>query len=186
MGLFDGEEERVRKENLKRLEDKRVAFAARLAREGFQPERMLFTQNANGGFTAICRFKDRYWLIVSPGFGTDEEYIFEDYETLNWRTQDVLVKSEGMGGIFGFGKKGEVGVEYHIARRDGGEAVMSFVSSRGGWLDCPLKKNPLLKAQRRRGDANVVWELKPLERVDIPHALAVAAEYFTERPESST
>lgn len=178
MALFDSAEERERKENLKRLEDKRVAFAQQLTRQGFAPENMLFAQSMNGGFTALCRFNGQYWLVISPGFGTDDDFVLESYDELNYRVEDIHVKSEGMGGIFGFGKKAEDGREYWIKRHDGSEALMSFVSGRGGWLDCPLKKNPLIKTQRRRGDANLVWDLKPLDRTDAARVQEIAARYF--------
>ena len=178
MGLFDSAEDQVRKANLKKLEDKRVAFAQRLAREGFAPEKMLFAQNDNGGFTALCRFKGRYWLIVSPGFGTDDDFALESYDALNWRVEDVHIKSEGMGGIFGFGKKAEIGKEYVVTRHDGSEARLPFVCGRGNWLEVGLAKNPLLKTQRRRGDANVVWDMKPLDRTVVDRALEVVERYF--------
>ena len=75
MGLFDNAEELARKAGLKKLEDKRVAFAQQLDQQGFAPERMLFAQNENGGFTALSRFGGKYWLIISPGFGTDDDFI---------------------------------------------------------------------------------------------------------------
>lgn len=178
MGLFDSEEELVRKANLKQLEDKRVAFAQKLAREGFAPETMLFAQNDNGGFTALCRFNNKYWLIISPGFGTDDDFIMESYDRLNWRVEEVHVKSEGMGGIFGFGKKAEIGSEYVILRHDGGEARMPFVCGRGNWMEATLSKNPLLKTQRRRGDANIVWDMRPLDRTQVEQVGEIAAEYF--------
>lgn len=178
MGLFDSAEEQARKENLKKLEDKRLAFAEDLAKRGFAPERMLFAQNDNGGFTALSRYKGQYWLIVSPGFGADDDFALEAYDALDYRVEEVHVKAEGMGGIFGFGKKAEDGAEYIIARGDGGEARMPFVAGRGSWLDCKLAKNPLLKTKRRRGDANVVWDMKPLDRGAVGAALSVAREYF--------
>ena len=55
VALFDSAEEHARRANLKKLEDKRVAFAQRLAREGFAPERMLFAQTMTGGYVAVCR-----------------------------------------------------------------------------------------------------------------------------------
>ena len=178
MGLFGGAEEQKRKENLKKLEDKRVAFAQRLAREGFAPERMLFAQNDNGGFTGLARFNGQYWVIVSPGFGSDEDYIMERMDTLNYRVNDILVKAEGMGGIFGFGKKGEMGREYIIFLPDGREAKLSFVSGRNNWLEVALEKNPLLKTQRRRGDANLVWDMTPLDRTTVDKVLEIAEEYI--------
>ena len=178
MGLFDSAEEQARKAGLRKMEDKRVAFAQQLARQGFAPEKMLFAQNDNGGFTALCRFAGKYWLIISPGFGTEDDFILESYDALDWRVEEVLVKSEGMGGIFGFGKKAEEGNEYFIRRHDGSEARMPFVSGRGNWFEAPLAKNPLLKTQRRRGDANVVWDMKPIDRTQVGRVLEVVRPYF--------
>ena len=178
MGLFNSPEDIKRKANLKKLEDKRVAMAQRLAREGFAPEKMLFAQLENGGFTAVCRFKGQFWLIVSPGFGSDDEYIFEHFDAPDYTVQNVKVKSEGMGGIFGFGKKGELGVEYVIRLPDGREARLPLVAGRNGWLESTLQKNPLLKTQRRRGDANVVWDFKPLDLSTVDFAMRMAEKYF--------
>ena len=178
MGLFDSPEELARKAGLKKLEDKRLALAQELARQGFAPEKMLFAQNDNGGFTALCRTGGKYWLIISPGFGTDDDFVLESYDALDWRSEEVLVKSEGMGGIFGFGKKAEVGREYFIRRHDGSEARMPFVCGRGNWLESTLAKNPLLKTQRRRGDANIVWDMKPLDRTQVERVLEIVKEYF--------
>ncbi len=181
MGLFDSASEQERKANLKKLEDKRVAFSQELARQGFAPEKMLFSQNQDGGFTALCRFNGKYWLIISPGFGSDGDYIMESYDELVYRVEDVHVKAEGMGGIFGFGKKAEIGVEYLIARHDGTEAKMSFVCGRGNWMEFPLAKNPLLKTQRRRGDANLVWDMRPIDHTAVQKIVEVAERYFPDR-----
>ena len=180
MALFDSHAERQRKANLNKLEDKRVAFAQRLAREGFAPERMLFAQAENGGFTAVCRFEGQFWVIVGPGFGSDDAYIVEHFDAPDYTLQNIRVKPEGMGGIFGFGKKGEMGVEYVIRLRDGGEARLPLEAGRNGWLETNLAKNPLLKTQRRRGDANVVWDFKPLDFSSIEYAMKTAEGYFTE------
>ncbi len=180
MGLFNSQEEYERKANLKKLEDKRVALAQRLAREGFAPEKMLFAQLENGGFTAVCRFQGRFWLIVSPGFGTDEEFICESYDAPDFTLQQIHVKAEGMGGIFGFGKKGETGVEYVIHRANGEDARLPLVAGRNSWLEALMNKNPLLKTQRRRGDANLVWDFKPLDLSTIEYAAHVAKGYFGE------
>ena len=179
MGLFDSPEEQQRKEKLRKLEDKRVAFSRQLAAQGFAPEKMLFAQNENGGFTALARFKGQYWLVVSPGFGTDEDYALEHYDALNWRVEDIHVKSEGMGGIFGFGKKAQIGREYVITRQDGSEARMPFVCGRNSWMEVSLPKNPLLKTQRRRGDANLVWDMTPLDRTSVERVLEIVAGYFS-------
>ena len=178
MGLFSGPEEQERKAKLKTLEDKRVAFSEKLASQGFAPEKMLFAQTMKGGFVAVCAHAGRNWLIISPDFGADDDYIMEEYDRAAVRKTEVLVKGEGMGGIFGFGKKGEQGYEYAIARQGGGEAVMSFVSGRNGWAEYKYAKNPFLKTQRRRGNANVVWDMKPVEAPDLRKITATVEQYF--------
>lgn len=178
MGIFNSAEDNERRANLKKLEDKRVAFAQRLAREGFAPERMLFSQTDRGGFVAICREGGRFCLILSPSFGGDEDYVFERYDAPVYSKARVHVKPEGMGGLFGFGKKGEEGAEFIITRADGSEARMPFVAGRNFWLETTLAKNPLLKTQRRRGDANLVWDFKPLDMSTVAHAIDVAEAYF--------
>ena len=178
MAIFNNAEELERRAKLKALEDKRVAFAQQMAREGFAPEKMLFAQTMNGGYAGLCRFEGQYCLIVSPGFGTDEDFVIERYDELQYRREEVRKKAEGFGGIFGFGKKAQVGAEYIITRADGSELTMPFVGSLNGWMECSLAKNPLLKTQRRRGDANVAWDMRPLDVGSVKAALDVAARYF--------
>ena len=179
MGIFNDANEQARKANLKALEDKRVAFAQQLAREGFAPETMLLAMTENGGYVGICRDAGQYCLVISPGFGTDEAFAFERFDALNYRVEKVDIRGEGMGGIFGFGKKPQRGVEYVITRLDGSEVRMPFVGGRSSWLECKLSRNPLLKTQRRRGDANVAWDMKPLDNSNVAAALKVAETYFT-------
>jgi hypothetical protein len=52
------------------------------------------------------------------------------------------------------------------------------VGGRNCWLECKLAKNPLLRTQRRRGDANVVWDMQPLDRTTVAAALKRVAPYF--------
>ena len=178
MGLFDSAEELERRAKLKDLEDKRVAFAGKLAGMGFAPEKMLFAQTEKGGFSALCRFNGKYWLIVGPDFGSGDDFALEQYDKLNYRVEDVHIQSEGMGGIFGFGKKAEIGREFIITRHDGTEARLPFVCGRNSWMECTLNRNPLLKTQRRRGDANLVWDLRPLDRGTVDRVLEIVEGYF--------
>ena len=178
MGLFTDPNELQRRENLKKLEDKREAFAQMLDKQGFKPEKMLFAQTPNGGFAAFANFNGSQWLIVSPGFGTDEEFIIEQSERFPIRKEEVHVQAEGMGGIFGFGKKGENGAEYCVTRSDGVEVRIPFVFGRNSWSEYTLKKNPLLNTRRRRKDGNIVWEFKPIDNTEVPRLLALADSYF--------
>ena len=178
MGLFSDPSDIERKQKLKALEDKREAFAKSLSERSFRPERMLFAQLQNGGFVAFCNFEGRQWLIVAPAFGSDEEFIIESSPRFPLRREEVRVQSEGMGGIFGLGKKGERGTEYVFTLADGSEVRMPFVFGRNGWGEFPLKKNPLLDTRRRRGDANIVWELRPIDNNALVNVLETADRYF--------
>lgn len=178
MGIFSGPEEQARKEGLKNMEDKREAFAQALDKQGFKPDTMLFTSMPDGGYAAVCRFDGRQWVIVSPGFGHDGDFRIESAGRLDVRREDVLVKSEGMGGMLGFGKKGERGAEYVVTLSDGAAARLPFVFGRTMWGEFPYKKNPLLSTRRRRKDANVVWELKPIDNSNLDRVLELADGYF--------
>ena len=178
MGLFSGPEEIERKARLKALEDKRLTFAQAMSARGFKPEKMLFAQSPNGSIVAACHFEGKRWLVIGPGFGTDEEFVLECFESTDVRREDVTVKAEGMGGIFGFGKKGERGVEYVVTRADGSEVRVPFVYGRNGWGEYALNKNPLLGVKRRRGDANIAWEMKPIETTDVDRIISVTDSYF--------
>ena len=163
MGIFSNPQEEARKRQLRVLEDKRVAFAQRLAREGFAPERMLFLLKDDGGFGAVCAFGGQRWLILSPALGSDADFSLEPIDVQAVQRRQVDNQAEGMGGMFGFGKRAQHGVEYRFPRKDGDEAVLPAVFARGAWAEYSLARNPLLKTQRRRGDANLVWDLRPIE-----------------------
>ena len=168
MALFGGAEDQARKHKLKQLEDKRLAFAQRLSAQGFAPEEMLFAQREDGGFTAVSRFDGRSWIITSPAFGADDDFTLTPLDALEYRAEEVF-------------QKAEIGVEFVITLPDGGEARMPFVSGRTGWLRASLKKNPLLNTKRRRGDANVVWDFRPMDRSELDAALRAATAYFPEQ-----
>ena len=79
----------------------------------------------------------------------------------------MLIKSEGLGGILGFGKKGGVGFKMVIVPEEGEPLEMELVSGLGTYLEVrPDKrgKNALLGVKRRRGNANFVWDFMPIER----------------------
>jgi len=90
VGFFNDPAEMERKENLKALEDKRMAFAEKLAREGFAPEKMFFVQTGNGSFVSLSVFKGKRCLVIAPGFGTDEDFVLERYDALNVRRKTSL------------------------------------------------------------------------------------------------
>lgn len=167
MPLFDTNAERMRKHNLKTMEDKRLRFAEELHAKGFAPEKMIFFSNEGGNFVALSRWNGKYAVIVSPVFGQEGEFHLELHDELHYEREDVFQKGTGLNGAFGFGTKGARGFNLHISLNDGSTAEMQVVAGRTSWLEAPLKKNPLLSAKRRRGDANIVWDLMPIEHTNL-------------------
>ena len=167
MGLFgNNEAEAARKRNLKELEDKRVRFAEALAQRGFQPEHCLFVQR-DGGFVAVARQGGELFLLTGPAPGAEEDFTFRAAGRARAYTEDVFIKSEGLGGILGFGKKGGVGFKLVVVPEEGEPLEMELVSGLGTFFEVrPDRrvKNVLLNVKRRRGNANVVWDFQPIER----------------------
>ena len=163
MPLFDRDAEILRKQNLKNLEDKRVRFAEDLDKMGFKPDRMIFCSSEEGSFVALARWNGKACVIVSPVFGQDGDFVLDLMDQFDYEKEEVFEKGTGLNGAFGFGTKGAKGFNLHITLSDGSVVKMPIVAGRTSWLECPLKKNPLLATKRRRGDANVIWDLFPIE-----------------------
>ena len=163
MPLFDSSAEKLRKENLKNLEDKRLRFAEELQQQGFKPEKMLFCSTEGGQFVALARHNGKAAVIVSPVFGQEGDFVIEFHDAIQWEKEEVFEKGTGLNGAFGFGKKGAKGYIFHITLSDGSVAHLHVVAGRTSFLETDYKHNPLLKTRRRRGDANIIWDLAPIE-----------------------
>ena len=178
MPLFDNNAEKQRKENLKILEDRRVLFAEKLEKMNFKPERMLFCSCEDGSFTALSRHNGKYAVIVGPSFGTDADFSIDIQDTLQIEREDVFEKGTGLNGAFGFGTKGAKGFTLHISLSDGSVVKLPIVAGRNSWMECPLKKNPLLKTKRRRGDANIIWDMMPIDPGSLSKIENIMATYY--------
>ena len=66
MGIFDNMSEKQRKESLALLEDKRVAFAKKLAGMGLAPGRALYVQ-CGGGFHGVVLSSCGILYLTGPG-----------------------------------------------------------------------------------------------------------------------
>lgn len=163
MPLFDSDAERLRKENLKSLEDRRMRFAEKLQQDGFRPEKMLFCSTEGGQFVAIGRHGNKCAVIISPVFGQEGDFSIDYLDAPQWEKEEIFEKGSGLNGAFGFGKKGAKGFVLHIDLNNGQRADLCVVAGRTSYLETDLKRNPLLKTKRRRGDANVIWDLTPID-----------------------
>lgn len=167
MALFNNEAEQERKAKLRYLEDRRLAFAEKCAKEGFKPERMLLCSDETGRFAALARDGRQYVVIASPAFGDLEaDFRMAKLDELNYEKEEIFIKGEGLNGMFGFGKKPARGFILHVALPDE-DVTLNIVAGRTTFMVVnKYAQNPLLKPKRRRGDANVVWDFMP---IDTPH-----------------
>lgn len=178
MSLFDSAEERLRKENLRLLEDKRLRFAQELDRAGFRPERMLFVSREDGSYVALARHEGRLALIVAPRFGQEGEFTLDLLDEPRHEREDFFEPGTGMNGAFGFGTKGARGFKLYITDSDGAQVLVPVIAGRNSWLEVSYRRNPLLRLKRRRGDANVVWDLQPIESAQIGRIEALIDERY--------
>ena len=162
MALFDTGVEKQRKENLKVLEEKRVAFAERLNKMGFQSDQSLYSQ-MDGGFCGVVISKDQFLYITGPGPGDTADFSVKAYPALSMQIEDVLIPSEGMGGILGMGKRGGIGYNVTLIFPDGESGEFGFVSGRNYYFEHDHGKDPLFDTRKRRGNANFVWEFSAIE-----------------------
>ena len=178
MPLFDSGAERQRKENLKKLEDRRLRFAKELDDRGIRPERMFFCAREDGSFVALARHEGRFVLIESPKFGTDADFRIDIQDSPKYEREDVLIKGTGLNGALGFGEKSAKGFNLYVLDSDGQRVCIPVVFGRTSWLEVPYKKNPLLKLKRRRGDANVMWDLTPIDHGQLAKIEEMLNSYY--------
>ena len=170
--------EAMRKQFLKDMEDKRIIFAEKLNNEGFRPEKMLFCSTEGGQFIALARHEGKLAVIVSPVFAQEGDFVIDYQADPQIEREEVFEKGTGLNGAFGFGTKGATGFILHITLSDGSVAPLHVVAGRTSWLEVDYKKNPLLKTKRRRGDANVMWDLYPIDTSKISRIEDRLANYY--------
>ena len=178
MPLFNTDAERQRKENLKHLEDRRLRLAEKLNQQGFRPERMFFCSREDGSFAALARHEGRFVLIESPRFGEDTDFFVDIQDTPRYEREEIFEKGSGLNGAFGFGIKGCKGFNFIITTSEGMPIKIPVVFGRNSWLETSYKKNPLLSLKRRRGNANVAWDLAPINNTDLAKIEKMLIEYY--------
>ncbi|MDO4548758.1 MAG: hypothetical protein Q4D04_11705 [Clostridia bacterium] len=166
MPLFDNSAEKQRKQNLKELEDKRVAFADMLKQKGYVSEKSIYGQTG-GGFHGIALSNGSYLYIEGPSPGEDADFLVREYPSVRATVEEVFIQSEGMGGLLGFGKKGGVGFKLLLIFPDGESGDIEIVAGQNCAFENERGIDPLFSTKRRRGDANFVWEFRPVEQSSI-------------------
>ncbi len=163
MALFDNTQEKQRKQNLMELENKRLAFARRLQEMGVQSDRAIYAQ-AGGGFHGIAISGAQICYITGPAPGEDADFTVQVYPRVAINTEEILIPSEGMGGILGFGKRGGIGYKLNFVFPDGSVGDLEIISGLNCIFEHDKGGDPLFDAKRRRGDANFVWEFRPVDQ----------------------
>lgn len=162
MGLFDNEAEKQRKQALRELEDKRLAFARRLNEMGLHSDKALYGQ-AGGGFHGVVLSGGEILYLTGPAPGEGGDYTLARHPHVSVRSEEVFIKSEGMGGVLGFGKKGGLGFRLLLTFPDGTQGDVEIVSGQNCMLEKDKGMDPLFDLKRRKGLSNVVWDFRPIE-----------------------
>lgn len=162
MGLFDNEAERQRKQSLRELEDKRLAFAQRLQEMGLRSDKSLYGQ-VEGGFHGVALSGEEILYITGPGPGSAEDYTVARHPSAVVRSEEIFIKSEGLGGVLGFGKKGGLGFRLVLTFPDGTQGDVEIVAGQNCVLAREKGADPVFSVKRRRGLSNVVWDFRPIE-----------------------
>ncbi|MEG1812924.1 MAG: hypothetical protein RR337_06470 [Clostridia bacterium] len=166
MGLFDSADEKRRKENLRILEDKRMAFAQKAKAAGLVSEKALYGQTG-GGFHGIVVSGGQYTYVTGPAPGEDADFTMAKYPSVKVALEDVHIASEGMGGMLGFGKKGGLGFKLLLTFPDGSEGVIDVIAGQNCVYENERGVDPLFDIKRRRGGSNFVWEFRPIEQSSV-------------------
>ena len=157
----------IRKQALKALEDKRLAFANELTQAGFRPETACFSTLPMGGFGGAALCGGRLFLLRGPGpYEEEGAFAWEAPASVTYTTEPVDVPSEGMGGLAGFGKAARRGEELTIRADSGSEWHIRIVSNESCLLVCPRMKCRLTSVKRRHGDSNFATDFRPVDDKD--------------------
>ena len=63
--------------------------------------------------------------------------------------------------------------------QDGSVATLHVVAGRTSWMECcKTRKNPLLSMKRRRSDANLLWDMMPIEPGQLSKLENALASYY--------
>lgn len=170
MPLFQNSAEMQRKRNLKALEDKRMAFAARLQELGYHADCSLYTQ-IGGGFSGVALSGNDILYLTGPAPGADDDFCVLAQPSVQVDLEEVVVQPEGMGGILGFGKRGASGYNIRLTFPDGQTGLMEFVAGQNCFFEQLSGNDPLFSTNRRRGDANFVWEFAPIAKEHVAKSL---------------
>jgi len=163
MGIFAPSNDAERKDNLKILEDKRVAFAKEFNKTGYKPIYTLYVQY-EGGFRGISKLENGFLVLFGPGPGSDEDFSFQFTPTLRAEFAEKVKRPEGMRGLLGYGKRGAYGYDMTLTLPDESTVVFDIMTGYTLYLKTGYAKDPLFKETRRRGNANIVWDFAPLDR----------------------
>ena len=92
------------------------------------------------------------------------EQLKERYRLYDEEATLVRKKASPADGLFGFGKKGGSGFRLVVEAPENEEFSLEIVTGMNSFLEVIGGKNGLVNPKRRRGNANFVWDFRPVER----------------------
>ncbi len=162
VGLFQNEQELQRLAGLRSLEDRRLQFADEMRRQGICFSRVLLAQ-AGGGFMGLALSEGRVFLLGGPTPGDELPFTIEDVTNCRISFVPHSIPSEGMAGLLGMG--GKRGGRGYLLVIESGENRREIEVLAGHQCVYTLEKGelPLLNPDRRKRDANFVWDFRPID-----------------------
>lgn len=163
MGLFDSADEKKRKESLEALENKRLAFVSEMKALGIKSEAALYGQTG-GGFHGVIKSGDQIVYVTGPGPQEENAFAYAVHPGASVRVEEIVIPSDGLGGILGFGKKGGAGYRLALTFPDGTTGDIEIVAGQNCYFEQNNGVDPLFDEKRRRANANFVWDFKPVDK----------------------
>ncbi|MHB8062621.1 MAG: hypothetical protein ACYDG2_08315 [Ruminiclostridium sp.] len=156
--LFNYAALRLRKQQLKDLEQKRVKFAMDMKAQGVIPDRVLYVQK-NGGFTGIGIDKTTLYVLTGPAPDDEAPFGIQAYKNFNAYMEEIYVEEDGLGGMFGFGKKGGNGWRF-IVSLPNDQIILEIIPNMTNILDVLAIDNRLFFIKEKQ-NYNFVFDMIP-------------------------
>lgn len=156
------------------LEQKRLAFAEEVQNLGLGQTLLV---EHEGGFVGVTiDGNGLMYVLKGPAPGSCDMFLLSPLKNCRVRMETRLEEAEGAGGFMGMGKKG-------------GEVLrLIFFEGEHDWLALELMPDvtcylfspdcPLTSTNRRRNNANIVWDFRPQCRENCISALTFWAEHI--------
>ncbi len=155
------------------LEQKRLAFAEEV--QSLLLGRTLLIEH-EGGFVGVAIGEGgRLFVLNGPAPGSEDPFTLNPLENCRSRIETRFEESEGAGGFMGMGKKGGEVLRLIFFEGQRDRLTLELIPDVTCYLFSP--GCPLTNQNRRRNNANIVWDFRPQTRENCMSALKFWAEF---------